>query len=355
MPTKEKMDFQKLRTKFFFGLIFIFAVAFVYIIAPYSYPIFWAAIFAITFYPLHKFIMRHIKMPGLSAGVTTVVAFVSVLLPLLVVGMLLIREASDLYTQITTTEQFTSVEGLQGSARHLPYVGPYIEQNFDQINANLTNGAKNVSIWIVKNLGTITQSSFQFFFMLFIMFYTLFYFLKDGKAILHKLLYLSPLGDEYEEMLYDRFTSTARATLKGTFIIGGIQGTLGGILFWLTGIEGALIWGVLMIFLSIIPAAGSALVWVPAGVIMLLLGHTWQGLTILIFGGLVISTIDNLLRPSLVGRDIQMHSLLVLFSTLGGITLFGITGFVIGPVITALFLSILSIYEHYYKKELKNN
>jgi len=355
MPTKEKMDFQKVRTKFFFGLILIFAVAFFYIIAPYSYPIFWAAIFAIMFYPLYKFVLQHIKMPSLSAGITTVIAFVAVLLPLFGVGMLLIREASDLYTEITNTEQLMSLEGIQGSASSLPYIGPYIEENLDQITANITTGAKNVSIWIVKNLGTITQSSFQFFFMLFIMFYTLFYFLKDGKEILHKLLYLSPLGDEYEEMLYERFTSTARATLKGTFIIGGIQGTLGGILFWLTGIEGALIWGVLMIFLSIIPAAGSALVWVPAGIIMLLLGNTWEGLTILLFGGLVISTIDNLLRPALVGRDIQMHSLLVLFSTLGGITIFGITGFVIGPVITALFLSIITIYEHYYKKELKTN
>jgi len=355
MPTKEKMDFQKVRTKFFFGLILIFAVAFLYIIAPYSYPIFWAAVFAITFYPLHKLILRHIKMPSLSAGVTTVIAFVAVLLPLFIIGMLLIREASDLYDKVATTEQFMSIEGIQGSASQIPYIGPYIDQNFEQITANVASGAKNVSLWIVRNLGTITQSSFQFFFMLFIMFYTLFYFLKDGREILHKLLYLSPLGDEYEEMLYDRFTSTARATLKGTFIIGGIQGTLGGIIFWLTGIEGALIWGVLMIFLSIIPAAGSALVWVPAGIIMLLLGNTWEGLVILLFGGLVISTIDNLLRPVLVGRDIQMHSLLVLFSTLGGIAIFGITGFVIGPVITALFLSILSIYEHYYKKELKDN
>ncbi len=355
MPTKGKMDFQKIKTKFFFGLILIFAIGFLYLTAPYSYSIFWAAIFAIMFYPLYTFIVHHIKMPNLGAAITTVIAFVSVLLPLFAIGLLLLNEASNLSTKFAASEQFGSMEQLRESASDIPYIGSYINENFLQIQEKVINGAKDISLWFVKNLGTITQYSFGFFFSLFIMFYTLFYFLKDGKEFLHKLLYLSPLGDEYEEMLYARFTSTARATLKGTFIIGGIQGMLGGILFWLTGIEGALIWGVMMILLSIIPAAGSALVWVPAGIIMLLLGNTWEGLTILLFGGLVISTIDNLLRPTLVGRDIQMHSLLVLFSTLGGIARFGITGFVIGPIITALFLSIISIYEHYYQKELKKN
>lgn len=355
MPIKDKMDFKKLRSIFFFSLILIFGVAFLYIIAPYSYPIFWAAILAITFYPLYKFIFRHIKMQSLSAGITTVIAFVAVLLPLFLVGTLLIHEAGGLYEKITSLEEFDSMKNLQGSVSNIPYIGNYIQDHFAEVTGYLTNAAKNISIWIVQNLGTITQSSFQFFFMLFIMFYTFYYFLKDGKEFLHKLLYLSPLGDEYEELLYERFTSTARATLKGTFIIGVIQGTLGGLLFWATGIQGALIWAVLMIFLSIIPAAGAALVWVPAAIIMLLLGNIWEGITILAVGTLVISTIDNLLRPPLVGRDIQMHEILVLFSTLGGIALFGLSGFVIGPVITALFLSIIAIYEHYYKKELQNN
>lgn len=355
MPTKDKMDFQKVKTKFFFGLIFIFAAAFLYLTAPYSYAIFWAAIFAIMFYPLYSFLLRHLKIPGISSAITTITAFVMVLLPMFILGILLFNEAKDLYTKITLTENFISIENLQKNVVKVPYIGNYLSENFANIQAKVIAAVQDISLWIVQNLGKITQYSFGFFFSLFIMFYSLFYFLKDGKAFLHKLLYLSPLGTEYEEMLYERFTSTARATLKGTFIIGGIQGTLGGIVFYLTGIEGALIWGVLMIFLSIIPAAGSALVWVPAGIIMLLLGNTWEGLTILLFGGLVISTIDNLLRPTLVGRDIQMHSLLVLFSTIGGIARFGITGFVIGPVITALFLSIISIYEHYYQKELKKN
>lgn len=168
-------------------------------------------------------------------------------------------------------------------------------------------------------------------------------------------MHLSPLGDKYEGLLYERFTSTARATLKSTLILGSIQGALGGILFWITGVEGALIWAIVMAFVAMIPALGSFLVWLPIGLIMLALGNMWQGFTILIVGAILISNIDNLLRPMLVGRDTQMHPLLVLFSTLGGIFLFGISGFVLGPIIMSLFLSVISIYDHYYRNELGRN
>jgi len=155
-------------------------------------------------------------------------------------------------------------------------------------------------------------------------------------------------------MLYKLLTSTTRATLKSTLIIGGIQGSLGGILFFIAGIEGALIWGTIMVFLAIIPAVGPPLVLIPAGIISLLLGNVGAAILLLV-GAFVISMIDNLIRPPLIGRDIQMHPLVVLFATLGGITLFGISGFVIGPIIAALYTSIMSIYEHYYKTELSNN
>jgi len=191
--------------------------------------------------------------------------------------------------------------------------------------------------------------------MLFIMFYTLFFFLRDGKKILEHLMHLSPLGNKYETMLYEKFTSTSRATLKGTFLVGCVQGTLGGLLFLAVGIPGALIWGLMMVALSIVPAVGCSIIWLPTGIIMLLMGNIWQGITILLFGTLVISNIDNLIRPPLVGKDIQMHPLLVLFSTLGGIFIFGISGFIIGPVIAALFTSVISIYDHYYRNELSNN
>lgn len=172
--------------------------------------------------------------------------------------------------------------------------------------------------------------------------------------MLHRLMHLSPLGDKYETMLYDKFTSTTRATLKSTLIVGGIQGFLSGLLFWITGIEGAFVWGVIMVIIAIIPAIGTPVVLVPAAIIMLALGNVWQGIALLA-GAVIISVLDNLLRPPLVGKDIQMHPLVVFFATLGGLIIFGISGFVIGPIIAALYISIMSIYDHYYKNELSKN
>ena len=183
--------------------------------------------------------------------------------------------------------------------------------------------------------------------------YTLFYFIRDGEKFLRKIMYLCPLGDNHEVMFYNKFTSTARATLKGSLVIGIVQGLIGGLLFYFVGIKGALIWGLVMMALSIL--IGCYLVWVPAGIIMLLLGNLWQGIAILAVGVLIISTIDNIIRPWLVGKDTQMHPLLVFLSTLGGILVFGLTGFIIGPVITSLLMAFWEMYEHYYKTELDNN
>ena len=149
----------------------------------------------------------------------------------------------------------------------------------------------------------------------------------------------------------NQFLTTAKAALKFTFVIGGIQGFLGGLIFYITGIERALVWGVLMFGFSIVPAIGCAIIWVPAGIIMLLLGHIWQGITILIFGALVISSVDNLLRPILLGRDTQMHSLLIFLSTLGGLAAFGFSGFILGPVIASLFLASWKLFPEIYPKE----
>lgn len=355
MPVKNKMDFKKVQTLFFFAMIIIFAVAVLYIFQPFFYPIFWAAVMAITFYPTYLWLERFIKMPGLSSFITLSLVVALVFLPLIGVGIILVNESAMLYGKLGSSDLFTNVQMFTTRLSDLPIIGPYIDLAGLQGSAYATNAAKTISLFILNNLKDITQNSIRLLALFFIMIYTLFYFLKDGKRILTRLMHLCPLGDEYEAMLYRRFTSTARATLKGTILIGLLQGTIGGILFWITGIEGAFIWAILMIFLSLIPAVGSSLVWLPAGIIMLAVGNIWQGVTILLVGFFVISIIDNIVRGPLIGRDTQMHPVLILFSTLGGIALFGISGFVMGPVLTALFLAVVSIYEHYYKKELQKN
>lgn len=345
-----------MRTILFFGLLTVSTIAFLYIIRPFILPIFWAAVIASIFYPLYLKLKKYLKLENISAAATLIIIFFIIVIPLTVLSSLLIKASIELYSAVDNS-----------SSR----INSNIHQTIDWIKHNnytsqlrfddkfwvdkFAESTKMLTSYIFANLKSLTQNSIVFIAMFLITFYALFYFLRDGKKMLEKLMYLSPLGDKNEEMLYKKFTSTARATIKGSLIIGVIQGGIGGLLFWTTGVEGALIWAVMMMFLSLIPGMGSYIIWLPVAVIMLVLGNLWQGIVILIVGATIIGTIDNILRPILVGKDTQMHPLLILFSTLGGIILFGISGFIIGPIITSLLLALWEMYAHHYRKELGNN
>lgn len=351
---RTKVDFAKMRSAFFLLLIGVLGIGILYIIRPFLYPIFWAAVVAVLFSPFYAWTNRHIKLPSVSAIITILMVITIIFLPLILVSVLLVQESASLIEKISQGNFLGAVENftvqIEGSR-----FAPLFENIRTEWTQYASKAAQAMSVFIFNNIKAITQNSIQFVFMSFIMLYTLFYFLKDGKRMLLRFMHLSPLGEEYEEILATRFTSTARATLKGTMIIGGVQGLLGGLLFLFTGIEGAFVWGVIMTILSIIPAVGSFLVWFPAGLIMIAMGNVGAGVTILLVGAIVISNIDNILRPPLVGKDTQMHPLLVLFSTLGGIFLFGVSGFIIGPIVMALFLAVISMYDHYYQRDLNKN
>jgi predicted PurR-regulated permease PerM len=154
-----------------------------------------------------------------------------------------------------------------------------------------------------------------------------------------------PLPRDDRDRLFDKFLSVTRATLKGTIVIGAIQGMLGGVAFWVLGISGAIFWGVVMMVLSVLPVVGGALVWVPTAIVLALTGDFLKALLLTAFCGLVVGSVDNVLRPRLVGRDTEMHDLMILFSTLGGITAFGAVGFILGPIIAALFQTVWELMD----------
>jgi len=178
----------------------------------------------------------------------------------------------------------------------------------------------------------------------FIMLYCMFFFLLDGDGILKKALYYLPLEDHDECRILDKFTSITRATIKGTLVIGVLQGSLAGLAFAVVGIPSAVFWGTVMAVLSVIPSVGSALVWFPAVVYLVATGHISKGIGLFVFCAFVVGSLDNLLRPKLVGKDTQMHELMILFGTLGGIFMFGMVGIIIGPVIAGLFVTVWEIY-----------
>ncbi len=348
------MQLKSLNVTFFFLLLISVGVAVFFIFQPFLTAIVAAAILTALFKrPYHWFERLTRGSRGTSAFLTCLLVITIIVTPLFLVLSLAISEASNLYyamTQESTLE--TSTEKVLSAIRNAPYAGTFFDTAaFDQ--EQIVNDIKEFS----KNALGLLQAAYQgvthFVFWVFIMFFTLFYFLIDGKKALRALMQLSPLKNEHDELLIQKFISISRATLKGTLVIGVIQGLLGGLMFWIAGVPSPAIWGLVMILFSIIPMIGSTLIWFPAGVIMLLLGNVWQGVFILAFGIGVISVIDNVLRPKLVGQDTQMHPLLIFFATLGGISFFGLPGFIIGPIIVSLFMALSEIYSIEFRDQLK--
>jgi predicted PurR-regulated permease PerM len=201
-----------------------------------------------------------------------------------------------------------------------------------------------VSSFLINSLSSATVGTVSLLFMIFVMLYTMFFFLIDGEKLLTKILYYLPLQDHDERRILEKFTSVTRATLKGTAVIGILQGGLAGFAFWVVGIPSSVFWGAIMAVLSIIPGIGSALVWGPAAIILAASGSIAKGAGLAIFCAIVVGSVDNLLRPILVGKDTQMHELMIFFGTLGGIVMFGVMGIIIGPIVAALFVTVWDIY-----------
>ncbi|MCX8011999.1 MAG: AI-2E family transporter, partial [Desulfobacterota bacterium] len=218
--------------------------------------------------------------------------------------------------------------------------------------ASLQEIAQTSAKLLAKVINKASKSTFQVLVNLFLTFFAMYYFFRDGDKFIQRLSYLSPLAEKYKEALFVRFVSISRATIKGTLLVGLIKGFLGGLTFWLFGIGSPVLWGVVMAVLSVIPFLGAWLVMYPAALIMVIIGHIGTGIALFLICTVIISSIDNILQPRLVARGSGMHDLLIFFSTLGGISMFGAMGFIVGPIITAFFFSILEAYSIEFKTQL---
>ena len=336
----------------FFVILGMATILFLYLLKPFFFPIFWAAVIAGVFMPLYSRINGKLNRPNLSTAILFLLIALIILLPAGIVGTLVFNESVQIYATLSPDAKYMD-RNLQhlinsisdNSIAHLFHI------NKAFLIAKSTEVAQGITNYIFVHLTELTQNTLGLLVQFAIMLYTLFFFVRDGDRFLRMAMKILPLGMGREKFLYERFIVTARSTLKVTLIIGGIQGTLGGIVFLVTDVEGALIWGLLMILMAIVPLVGCSIIWAPAGILMLLTGHIWEGVLILAVGFLVISTVDNLLRPILIGKDVEMHPLLIFLSTLGGIILFGFSGFVIGPVVTSLLIAIWEMYEEFYRRE----
>jgi predicted PurR-regulated permease PerM len=335
---------------FFFIVLGVVTLLFLYLLRPFFFPIFWAVVIAGIFQPLYRRINRRLRSPNLSTVLIFLFIALLILLPLGTVGKLVFTESLQIYETLKpgTRGIDTNFQRIIGAIADNPLAeNLHIDKVF--LSEKAAEIVRSIANYIFVNLKELTQNTLGLLVMLAIMLYTLFFFIRDGDKFLQSAIRLFPLGLGRERLLYERFLLTVRSTLKVTLIIGGIQGIIGGILFFITGIEGAPIWGLLMILMAVVPVVGCSIIWAPAGILMLISGYIWEGALILASGVLVISMIDNVLRPILIGKDVAMHPLLIFLSTLGGIFVFGFSGFVIGPIITSMLLAVWDMFDEFTK------
>ena len=317
-------------------------------------PIFMAGLVSAMAAPGHRWITERIGGRENLGSILIILAIVFLVLgPLTLLLSVVVAQAINVGQSVTPFVQTLINEPTVMSAyiEKLPYYEQVLPYR-DVIIGKAGEIVGNVTSFLINSLSSVTRLTVNAIFGSLIMLYTMFYFLTMGDVLLKKILYFLPLQDREEQRLLGHFTSVARATIKGTLIIGIMQGTLCGLSFFLAGIQGPVFWGTVMAVASIIPAFGTAIVWVPALIILAVTGN-FTGVIILLVGcGAIAGNLDNIVRPRLVGKDTEMHDLYILFSTLGGISMFGILGIIIGPIIAALFITIWEIYGDSFKDYL---
>jgi predicted PurR-regulated permease PerM len=320
---------------------------FAWILWPYFGALFWAMVLAIVFDPLFTRLERSFGGRPTAAALATVgLVILSVILPLVVVAMALTREAASLFDRLKSGE-LSIGRLLQPMLDNLPAWATNglarlgladVASVRDRMTGALTEGTQSIATQAIA----IGQGTLGFVVSLGVMLYLTFFFLRDGRRLVARFVAVMPMDAGERDKLLDTFTVAVRATVKGDLLVAVMQGASGGLIFAILGIHGAVLWAVTMAIASLLPAIGAALVWLPVALYLIATGATWSGVILIGYGVLVIGLVDNIVRPFLVGKDTRMPDYVVLISTLGGIESFGLHGFIIGPVVAALFLSVWS-------------
>lgn len=335
--------------KCFVILLALVSVAFIWLLLPFYSAVFWGTILAIIFRPLQKALEQRFNgRSGLAAFVTLLVILFIVILPVSLLAGALVQEGALLYERtrsgdIDMGRYFEQILGAlpEPVQRALARLGL---RDLPGIQAQLSDSAAAASQFLATRAFSLGQDTFRFIISFAVMLYLLFFLLRDGKAVARAIHRAIPLGERYKQHLLKKFTRVVKATVKGNIMVAAVQGALGGFIFWVLGLQGALLWGTLMAVLSLLPAVGASLIWGPVAIYYVATGEIVRAIILTLFGAIVIGLADNVLRPRLVGKELRLPDYVVLISTLGGLALFGLNGFVIGPLIAALFLAAWSLY-----------
>ncbi|MCE4553483.1 AI-2E family transporter [Roseateles cellulosilyticus] len=333
----------------FLALLVAVTIAFAWVLLPFGGAVFWGAVIAIVFMPVYLRLARRWNDRRTLAALATIsLVLLMVVLPLMLLTGMLVKEGAALYQRVQSGETnfaryFEQVVAVLPVWLH-DLLAHFGLTDLDELQARITEAIGRGSQMIASQVYSAGQNALDFVVGFFVMLYLAFFLLRDGLALSARIRAAVPLAPGHRRHLAEKFITVIRATVKGNILVAAAQGALGGVAFWFLGIKGALLWAVLMGFLSLLPAVGAGLIWLPVAVYFLVTGAIWQGVSLIVYGVLVIGLVDNVLRPILVGKDTRMPDYLVLISTLGGMAIFGINGFVIGPVIAAMFMAAWDLF-----------
>jgi predicted PurR-regulated permease PerM len=307
--------------------------------APFLSALTWALALAVLFTPLQRWLELKLKHPSLAAAVSVLAIGLIVVVPATLVGQQLLLQAAKgaqlIETRISSGEWRRAIE----AQPRLQPLADRIERQMD-----LQGSVKTLSTWLSTTAGSIVKGSIYQVIGICLTFYLLFFLLRDRRVALQSFQSLSPLTTVETHRLFARVVDTIYATVYGTLAVSTVQGALGGLMFWCLGLSAPLLWGVVMALLAVVPVMGTFIVWIPAALLLALEGSWGKALILALWGMLVVGTIDNLLHPILVGNRLQLHTLLVFISVVGGILLFGSAGLILGPVILTVTIGLLEIW-----------
>lgn len=337
----------RLEQRSFLAALIVVSLAFIWLLTPFIAAIFWAALIAILFWPLRRRLdLRLPGWPNLTSVLALTACVLVVIVPLAFILASLVQQAAVFYQKVDSG-QINLAHYIEQVKNAFPMLQSLLERfhvDLDSLKQGAAAAAVKGSRYLATQAFSIGQNTFQIGVGFVLMLYLAFFFLRDGESLVQLMIRALPLGDDRERLLFAKFAEVSRATIKGNLLVAIVQGTLGGLIFWILGIQGALFWGVVMTVMSLLPAVGAAIIWAPVAVWLLASGEIWRGAVLAVFGITVVGLVDNALRPLLVGRDTKLPDYLVLLSTLGGLGLFGLSGFVVGPLIAALFMAFWDIF-----------
>ncbi len=353
------------QNRLFHGAYILFlaliTISFVYLLSPYLTAIFWALIFSVLFRPVYRRLLNTFpNRRNVAALLTLLIAILTAIIPLSFIAASMAAEVAGLYSRIQSGQLNLGIYADQIFDNLPVFIKEILERyqisSVFGLREKLLAFANQAASLLAKEIVSISQNTFSFLISSGIMLYLMFFLLRDGLAIQSYIKRLIPLHGEHKTHLFEKFITVIRATVKGNILVAMAQGALGGIIFAVLGIQGSILWGVLMAFLSLLPAIGAAIIWFPVAVYFLVTGSVIEGVVLIVFGFGVIGLVDNILRPILVGKDTKLPDYIVLITTIGGITAFGINGFVVGPLIAALFFAFWdqspAVFESLNKKDV---